>query len=238
VRRPYYDQDLAFIHDAGYGDFARAAAPGLVSLLRRAGVERGTVVELGCGSGAATRALVAAGHDVLAIDASPAMLRLARRRVAGARFARGRLPGVTIPPCDAVVAVGEVVNYMAGPAAFERLFRRVVRALRPGGLFVFDVKEPGRGASTMAHGRVGRDWAVISRSTEDRAGGTLTRAITSFRRVGRGYRRRDETHQLTLLSTRELTRRLRAAGFLVRVAHGYGRARLPPGLTVLVARRL
>ncbi|MBI3770557.1 MAG: class I SAM-dependent methyltransferase [Deltaproteobacteria bacterium] len=121
-RRPYYGEDLAFIHDAGYGDFARAAAPGLVSLLRRAGVERGTVVELGCGSGAATRALVAAGHDVLAIDASPAMLRRARRRIVGARFARGRLPGVTIRPCDAVVAVGEVVNYMAGPAAFARLF--------------------------------------------------------------------------------------------------------------------
>ncbi|MBI3770556.1 MAG: hypothetical protein HY271_18970 [Deltaproteobacteria bacterium] len=102
---------------------------------------------------------------------------------------------------------------------------------------MFDVKEPGRGAPTMAHGRVGRDWAVISLSMEDRAGGTLTRAITSFRRIGRAYRRRDETHRLTLLPTRELTRRLRAVGCRVRIARGYGGARLPPGYAVLVARK-
>src|SRR4051812_39968572 len=102
-RPSYYGDDLAFIHDAGYADFARAAAPGLLALLARAGVVRGRIVELGCGAGAATRALVGAGYDVIAIDASAAMLRLARRNEAGARFVRGRLPAVTIPRCDAVV---------------------------------------------------------------------------------------------------------------------------------------
>ena len=75
----YYGPDLAFIHDAGYSDFGGTAARGLVRLLRAAGIRRGRIVELGCGAGAATRRLVAAGHEVLAIDASPAMLRLARR---------------------------------------------------------------------------------------------------------------------------------------------------------------
>ncbi|TMB05535.1 MAG: class I SAM-dependent methyltransferase [Deltaproteobacteria bacterium] len=75
MRRAAYGPDLAFVHDAGYSDFARGAAPGLLALLRRAGISRGFVVELGCGSGAATRALVAAGHRVLGLDASPHMVR-------------------------------------------------------------------------------------------------------------------------------------------------------------------
>ncbi len=245
-----YEADLAFIHDAGYSEFARAAAPGLVALLRRSGIIRGTIVELGCGAGAATRALLTAGHTVLAIDASPAMLRLARRNVPGARFVLGELPAVTIPPCDAVVAVGEVLNYMRGRSAFDRLFRRVFRALRPGGLFVFDVREPGlldsqrhrvADGTAVVHARLGREWAVISTSRQDRvdrARGTLTRAIVSFRRVGRGYRRRDETHRLTLLPPAELARHLRATGFHVRGARGYGGGRLPPGFAVVIARAM
>jgi len=110
VRRAAYGPDLAFVHDAGYSDFARGAAPGLLALLRRAGISRGFVVELGCGSGAATRALVAAGHRVLGLDASRHMVRLARRHVPGARFAIGRLPAASMPACDAVVAVGDVLT--------------------------------------------------------------------------------------------------------------------------------
>jgi len=108
------------------------------------------------------------------------MVRLARRHVPGARFAVGRLPAASMPACDAVVAVGEVLNYMKRAAAFDALFLRVCRAL---------------------------------------------------------YRRADETHRLTLLPAAELSRRLRAAGFRVRVARGYGDFRLPPGHAVLIARK-
>ena len=243
-----YGPDLAFVHDLGYGDFAARAAPGVIALLRRSVAPGGTVVELGCGAGAATRPLVAAGYDVHAVDASAAMLQRARRHVATSplalrsrrgrvRFVRGVLPAATLPSCDAVVAIGEVVNYMARRTAFDRLFRRVARALRPGGLFVFDVRQPGHGGRALVHGRVGRDWTVLSIATEDRARGTLVRHVTAFRRVGSRYRRTDETHRLILIATTDLVRRLRAAGFTARVAGGYGRARMPPALAVIVATR-
>ena len=51
--RTAYGPDLAFVHDAGYSDFAHGAAPGLLALLRRGGIACGFVVELGCRSGAA-----------------------------------------------------------------------------------------------------------------------------------------------------------------------------------------
>ena len=215
-----YGKDLSFVHDAGFGDFARNAVPALIARLRAAGVRRGArVVELGCGSGAATRTLVRAGYDVLGIDISADMIRLARKSVPKARFAIGRLPAAKIPPCDAVVAVGEVLNYMSGRAAFDELFRRVAAAVRPGGLFLFDAKLPGGPSGPVTRGRFARDWAVLATATEDKHG-RLTREIVSFRKTGSTYRRSDEIHRLTLLSAPDLSKRLRAAGFSVRRGHG------------------
>jgi SAM-dependent methyltransferase len=231
-----YGRDLAFIHEAGFGDFARSAAPGLIARLRRSGIRRGLVVELGCGSGAATRGLAAAGYDVLGLDASIEMIRLARRNAPRARISLARLPDAVLPPCDAVVAVGEVLNYMPRRGDFDALFRRVFGALRPSGAFIFDAKQPGSTPSGATRGRAGKDWAVLATSTE-MMGGTLTREIVSFRRDGSTYRRSDETHRLTLLTARDLTSRLRAAGFSVRTARAYGKFRLPAGHVLIEARR-
>ena len=73
-----YRNDLAYIHDAGFGQIARAAAPVLLDALRRQGTVRGLVVDLGCGSGILARDVVDAGYEVLGIDISQAMIALAR----------------------------------------------------------------------------------------------------------------------------------------------------------------
>jgi ribosomal protein L11 methylase PrmA len=46
-----YREDLAYIHDVGFGKFAGAAAPVLLDAFNRAHISRGLVVDLGCGSG-------------------------------------------------------------------------------------------------------------------------------------------------------------------------------------------
>jgi 2-polyprenyl-3-methyl-5-hydroxy-6-metoxy-1,4-benzoquinol methylase len=63
----YYQRDLALIHDRGYGLHGDRCAPGILDLL--APVRGGLVLELGCGSGALTRHLLAAGLRVVATDA-------------------------------------------------------------------------------------------------------------------------------------------------------------------------
>ena len=70
------------------------AGPLVVSLLADRGLERGHIVELGSGSGATAQALTEAGHRVLGIDASRAMVELARRRrpPRASASARGRTP--------------------------------------------------------------------------------------------------------------------------------------------------
>ncbi|HXU37496.1 MAG TPA: hypothetical protein VN937_14135 [Blastocatellia bacterium] len=38
-----YKNDLAYIHDAGFGDFSRASAPWLLETLRQNGIDNGLV---------------------------------------------------------------------------------------------------------------------------------------------------------------------------------------------------
>src|SRR5215218_7480954 len=109
----FYGPDLAHVHDVAFGDWARDAAPFVLARLREAGIEDGLVVDLGCGSG-----IWAAG--VLGVDGSAEMLALARSRAPGARLRRGSLHEVELPPCVAVTAVGECVNY-GGPPGLELL---------------------------------------------------------------------------------------------------------------------
>jgi 2-polyprenyl-3-methyl-5-hydroxy-6-metoxy-1,4-benzoquinol methylase len=80
LRPPAYNEDLAYIHDVGYGGFAEGAAPGVLRILREAGIGDGLVVDLGCGSGIWARHLTDAGYEVVGVDISPAMIRLARKR--------------------------------------------------------------------------------------------------------------------------------------------------------------
>lgn len=239
--RRIYGDDLAFIHDAGFGGFASAAAPGILAILRQHGIRTGRVVDLGCGSGIWARALLEAGYDVHGVDSSAAMIALARRRAPGGTFRTGSLWSAPVPACDAVTAIGESLNYRAregnGRAIRDRLFRRIRGALRPGGLFVFDLVEKGgmTGSTPRAGGRMGRDWAVLVRSTEK--GDRLRRDITSFRKSGQNYRRRDEIHELQLYDRVALAAQLRRAGFTVRAPRGYGEMTLPPHHVVLVARK-
>ena len=92
----YYQRDLAFIHDRGYGLHADRCAPGILELL--SGIGDGLVLEFGCGSGALTRHLLAAGLRVVATDASPDMLALAREALGpDADLRRLALPGDRCP---------------------------------------------------------------------------------------------------------------------------------------------
>lgn len=113
---PYYRADLALVHHLGFGFHADDCSPGMVELLGPVRERDGLVVELGCGSGLLTRYLVDAGHRVVATDASPAMLELARGYAAGADKIRELvLPDDPIPQADAIVSIGHVLNYLPAP---------------------------------------------------------------------------------------------------------------------------
>jgi SAM-dependent methyltransferase len=239
----HYKEDLAYIHDVGHGDFALGAAPGILEIFARNSIRGGLVVDLGCGSGLWAGELIEAGYRVLGIDISEAMVELARRRAPEAEFRVGSLFEVEIPPCAAVTAVSEVLNYLFDPEnenrGLARIFRRVYDALLPGGVFVFDVLGPGQvePGSTARGFRLGEDWAVLSEREEDAELGTLMRRIVSFRKVGEHYRRNDEVHRVRLYPPDELSAELRRVGFRVRKMHAYGGYSLADGHAAFVARK-
>lgn len=234
---PGYQPDLAYIHDVGFGDYARKAAPGLLSTLRRAGIRSGLVVDLGCGSGIWAADLTRHGYDVLGIDISSAMIELARRRAPSAKFVNASFLNAKLPSCNAVTAIGEIFNYTFdgrnSRRELARFFRRVYEALRPGGVFIFDIAEPGR-ALRRAHAQ-GKDWAILFEAVPGRD--LLIRRMTTFRHVGKLYRRSEEIHRLRLYQSSDIAAELRGAGFAVRLLRAYGRMLLPSGNAAFVATK-
>jgi SAM-dependent methyltransferase len=237
-----YAEDLAYVHDAGFGDQAEAAAEQLLELLATRGVESGTIIDLGCGGGIAAARVAAAGFDVFGIDSSPACIELARRRVPDGTFHVGSFIDAPLPNAVAVLAVGEVLGYLSdsrnGPRALPGVLARVHDAVEPEGIFLFDLSGPGRvGAEKMRTWHAGDDWALMVEAEEDTRAGTLTRQITSFRQTGDGYRRAEETHVLRLYAPNGVVASLHAAGFRARILRGYGGEEFARGHRAFLARR-
>jgi len=164
-----YDDDLAFIQARGFGELAAAAASAVIPLLQARGARR--VVDVGCGAGVSTKALVDAGFDTLAIEPSEALLALAQKVAPSARFQQGSAYDVALEPCDAILAFGEALTYHAptddAEARITTFIDRASHALSKGGLFVFDLIEIAGQPLGARAWKAGPDWAVLSAAHED-----------------------------------------------------------------------
>lgn len=237
----HYGEDLTYVHAAGFTRLAELAAERLLEEIHTGDSARGLVVELGCGPGVTAARLNAAGYDVTGVDTSPAMLALARTAAPRATFVEDSFLTYEIPPCDAVIAVGEVFNYLSDkgntPKALERVFARVFKALWPGGVFLFDMAGPGRvpgGKTTTV--TTGEDWGLIAETQED-SRGILTRTITTLRKGPKGIVESEEVHRQRLVPAAKVLEMLRKAGFKARSLQGYDGKRFAPGHSVFLARR-
>jgi SAM-dependent methyltransferase len=239
--QPYYRDGLALVHHRGFGFHADMCAPGIVALLGPVRERRGQVVEVGCGSGLLTRHLLDAGHRVIATDASPAMLELARAGAPDAEDVRQlTLPDDPIPGADAIVSVGHALSYLPDEAAIDRALVAIAQALRPGGVLAIDICDLEWGAARhdwSSSGRVGDDWAIITEYSipvSNRFVGDMT---IFLRNEDGSWRRDDERHDNVLIDTGRIPDLLAPYGVEVRVERSFGDEELPAGLRALVGRR-
>jgi SAM-dependent methyltransferase len=200
------------------------------------------VVELGCGSGLLTRQLVDAGHRVIATDASPDMLSLAREHVGDAAedIRLLALPDDPIPECDAIVSVGHVLNYLSTADAIDRALIAAAESLRPGGVLAIDLCDFEWGELRRDgpnHCQVRDDWAIItefSTPTRDQ----FVREMAVFLRNDDGtWRRDDERHDNVLIDVDRVPTLLGEHGVAAAVERAFGDETLPEGLYAIVGAR-
>jgi SAM-dependent methyltransferase len=235
----YYQRDLALVHDRGYGRYASRCASGILELLSE--VHGGLILELGCGSGALTRHLLAAGHRVIATDASPDLLALARAALGGdADLRLLTLPDDPLPAADAVVSVGHVVSYLPDATAVDRALTAAAGALRPKGVLALDILDLDYGrarAGDPAFGRAEEDWAIITELSAP-APDRFVRDITTFVLDGAGgWRRSRERHENVLVDTSRIPALLAGSGVRAVVGTSFGAAELPAGLRAVTGRK-
>jgi SAM-dependent methyltransferase len=169
------------------------------------------------------------------------MVAIAQARVPSADFRVASLFTTEIPPCKAVISIGECLSYVFdanSDAVLDALFCRIYQALAPGGVFIFDVVIPGQ----VAPGKIakafteGKDWVVLVEKQEDLAQQMLTRRIITFRQTeDNRYRRTDEVHRQRLFNPEILAETLTQKGFKVEVVNRYGQFDLPPTGRALIA---
>ena len=95
-------------------------------------------IDLGCGEGTDTLALLARGWSVLAVDAEPAGLALLRARIpppaaGGIRVLHASFAEADLP-CAHLIHAGFSLPFCP-PQEFPALWARIRRALAPGGVF-------------------------------------------------------------------------------------------------------
>src|SRR5690349_4065837 len=155
-----YQEDLAYIQAVGFGDFGRGVAPEVIRRLRSSTIPIRKVLDVGCGAGPLTAGLVAAGFEVTAMDASPELVEIARRAAPAAHFIQGSIYELEMPPCEAVLAIGEPLTYHEADDAelkLRRFFQRSGERLPSGGMLIFDVIETGERSLAARTWKSGED---------------------------------------------------------------------------------
>ena len=120
----------------------------LQKLLKENGVKDGIVCELGCGTGKMTRRLRDMGYDMIGVDISQDMLRIAMEQEAALKksdilylnqdMRAFELYGTVA----AVVSVCDSMNYITEKEDLLTTFKLVKNYLDPGGVFIFDMNTP------------------------------------------------------------------------------------------------
>ena len=114
-----------------------------------------SVLDLCCGSGLLAGELIARDYEVVGVDASEAMLDVARKRLGPeAALSRMTLPVLTLEGVsDAAVCTLDGFNYLS-PNELRLTIAAVADRLRPGGWLVFDLHTDAMMDFTIANGVV------------------------------------------------------------------------------------
>lgn len=187
------------------GRFSLRLVPWVTAVFEQYGPTPETLADVACGAGEFAVAMARQGLEVTGVDQSPEMLAIARRSAdaSGVRLTlleqdmrRLHLPA----PVDATTCLYDSLNYLVDEAEFRQTTAAIAAALRPGGLFLFDMNTL-RGLATRWGNRT---WIIqdsddafeADQSEFDYDSGIATLRVNAFlRREGDLYERVREIHR-------------------------------------------
>lgn len=195
----------------------------LTGILRENGIEKGLVLELGCGTGKMTRLLSQAGYDMIGVDNSMDMLEIAMEKQEGRGDILYLLQDMRefelYGTVRAVVSVCDSMNYITEEEDLLDVFRLVNNYLDPGGLFVFDLNTAYKykeilGESTIAEDREDASfiWDNYYDEEEQINQYDLALFIPEEREGETLYRKYEETHFQRAYSLQKIKGLLAEAG--------------------------
>lgn len=188
------------------------------------------LLDVCCGTGRLTALLQRQGYDVAGVDGSAAMLAeaakalspgtpLLRADLTDGSFDAGILSSGPREHFDAALCTFDSVNHFTGDGDLQALFAFVAQALRPGGVFVFDVNTRHKLETIFGDSHYGDDhgeFAYVWRNRYDPAARTTCFLITLFTRDGEMYRRGEEELVQRWYTHEEIIEGAHKAGFTVR----------------------
>ena len=214
----YYDRLMADVDYSAWADY-------LVALLQENGVlPEQTVLDCACGTGEITLRLHRAGYRTTGADASESMLERAQQkaRKSGAKiaFVQQTLQSICVhKPVSAITCACDGVNYLLSREDVLAFFSGANRALKEGGLLLFDVSSAYKLEHILGGQMFGEDepeCTYLWQNCFDPESRLLEMRLAFFTPDGKGaYNRFDERHVQRAHTQAELTELLQRAGFLV-----------------------
>ncbi len=103
-----------------------------------------SVIDLGCGTGVLARRLAGSGIAVTGVDPAAGSLEHARSQPGAerVRWVLGDASALPAGAADLVLMTGNAAQAVVDPADWDDLLHRTHLALRPGGRFVFETRDP------------------------------------------------------------------------------------------------
>ena len=207
----------------------------LEAILHQADRYPATVLDLACGTGSMSLLLAERGYRVLGADISEEMLTEAAGKAAKLTknppyficqpMQRLRLP----EPVDAVLCLLDSLNYLTEPEDCRQTFSRVYRALKDGGVFLFDINTPQKLRALDGQGFLdeNEESYCVWRAEFDEAENCCYYGIDLFRKQGALWERSFEQHCEYAYDPLILRQWLQEAGFACVACYGDRRMEPP-----------
>lgn len=198
----WYDQ---LTGDVPYAEFADLYE----DLFKNDGGEFSLILDLFCGTGTLTYEMAKRGYEMIAVDASEDMLMQAQSKSCALdtpplflcqEAAELDLYGTV----DAAYSSLDGINYIP-PEELPELFRRLSLFVRPGGLFIFDIRSPEWLNSMDGQIYVDEQDDVLCLWRAEREENFIRYGMDIFSKVGRLWKREQEEHIEYIYTSEQLS---------------------------------